>query len=186
MIPRGIDKQAAIRMVRRLPAPCFVRRERSMIRTVLSAAVLAVAIALPVRAQDMAGMTHGETAIAVSDVWASPSPGGNGAVYAMIMNGGTAADRLVAVKSDLAAAVELHAMTEEGGVMQMRKVDGVDVPAGGMVMLESGGTHIMLIGLKAPLREGTTGTLTFVFEHAGEVSADLTVRAGARGGHDHH
>ncbi|BCW87292.1 hypothetical protein sos41_04210 [Alphaproteobacteria bacterium SO-S41] len=155
-----------------------------MIRTFLAAAFLA--IALPAEAHDMASMTHGETAIAVSDVWANAAPGSNGAVYAMIMNGGAAADRLIAVKSDLAAAVELHAMSEEGGVMQMRKVDGVDVPAGGMVMLESGGTHIMLIGLKAPLREGTTGTLTFVFEHAGDVSAELTVRAGGSGGHDHH
>ena len=157
-----------------------------MIRTLLCAALLAIAV--PAGAHDMGGAAHGEhaeAAIAVSDVWANASPGGNGAAYAMIMNGGAAADRLVAVKSDLAAAIELHAMSEEGGVMQMRKLGAVDVPAGGMVMLESGGTHIMLIGLKAPLREGMTGTLTFVFEHAGEVTADLTVRAGG-GGHDHH
>lgn len=158
-----------------------------MIRTFLCAALLAVAV--PATAHDMGGAAHGEhaeAAMAVSDVWASPSPGGNGAAYAMIMNGG-AADRLIAVKSDLAAAVELHTMSEDGGIMQMRKIDAVDVPAGGMVMLESGGTHVMLIGLKAPLREGMTGTLTFVFEHAGEVNAELTVRAGGSGGgHEHH
>jgi hypothetical protein len=73
--------------------------------------------------------------------------------------------------------------------MRMRPVDAVEVPAGGEAVLEPGGLHVMLIGLKAPLEEGDSFALRLVFEDAGEVEVVTTIEdiahGGAGTGHDH-
>ncbi len=154
--------------------------------------VLAAALALsalPAFAHDMAGTDHAPAAvgtITVGDAMISATPGPNAAAYATILNAGGEADRLIAVKSEIAEATELHEMAMAGDVMQMRAIDGVDIPAGGTVKLESGGMHIMLIGLTAPLEDAHSATLIFVFAKAGEVAVDMLVhKAGAEGGHAH-
>jgi periplasmic copper chaperone A len=73
-------------------------------------------------------------------------------------------------------------------VMKMRAIEAVDVPAHGEAVLEPGGLHIMLIGLKAPLEEGKSFALTLEFENAGELEVMTTIEdiAHAGGsGHDH-
>lgn len=125
-------------------------------------------------------------ALVISSISVPETPGGNGAVYLTIRNAGTA-DRLTAARSDLSAAVELHTMSMDGAVMEMRKVDGLDVPANGALIFGPGGNHIMLIGLKAPLRAGVAGTVILVFDHQGEVAVPLIVSARSEGGgHDRH
>lgn len=104
-----------------------------------------------------------------------------GGGYAHIRNGGTAADRLVAVQADVARSVELHTMSMDGDVMRMRQVDGIEVPAGQAVELKPGGLHMMFMGLKAPLKAGDAFPATLTFEKAGEVKVTLKVEAaGAR------
>jgi periplasmic copper chaperone A len=61
--------------------------------------------------------------------------------------------------------------------MKMRPLDGVEVPAGGTAEFSPGADHIMLIGLKAPLKAGDRFALTLRFEKAGEVAADVAVVA---------
>lgn len=124
-------------------------------------------------------------AISIDGAWArGAAAGGNGAVYARFANHGPA-DRLIAVKGDIAAAIEIHTMTTTDGVMQMRKVDALDIPANGTAEMKSGGYHVMLIGLTRALNEGESVDLTFVFENAGE--ATLAVPVGKAGGaHDRH
>ncbi len=126
--------------------------------------------------------------VRVEGAWARAAiAGGNGAAYASLVNDTDAADRLIAVKGDVAKAIEIHEMTMTDGVMQMRKIDGLDVPAKGRAELAPGGNHIMLIGLTAALTEGETLSLTFVFEKAVEVVVQLPVgKAGASDAHDHH
>jgi len=63
----------------------------------------------------------------------------------------------------------------EGDVMKMREVEAIELPAGKTVELKPGGLHIMLMGLKAPLKAGSSVPLTLKFEKAGEVSVKLTV-----------
>jgi hypothetical protein len=63
----------------------------------------------------------------------------------------------------------------EGNMMKMHKVDAVEVPAGQAVGFASGGLHVMLIGLKAPLVEGNTFPLTLHFEHAGAVTVEVVI-----------
>jgi copper(I)-binding protein len=100
----------------------------------------------------------------------------NGASYMMIQNSG-AADKLLKAESDAAETVELHTVTNEGGMMQMRPVPSIDVPANGSVELKPGGFHVMLIGLKQELKPGETVTIKLTFEKAGVVQVQAPVRA---------
>ncbi|MBM3558545.1 MAG: copper chaperone PCu(A)C [Alphaproteobacteria bacterium] len=99
----------------------------------------------------------------------------NGGAYLTVENKGTTADRLLAVRGDVAGKIELHTHTMKDGVMQMRPVEAIDVPAGGKVELKPGGLHVMLLGLKAPLVKGEHFPLTLVFERAGEVPVEVVV-----------
>jgi copper(I)-binding protein len=67
---------------------------------------------------------------------------------------------LVGASSPVCKVVQLHSMTSEGGMMRMREVKAIELPAGKRVNLRESGYHLMLIGLKAPLKEGETVPLT--------------------------
>jgi copper(I)-binding protein len=72
----------------------------------------------------------------------------------------------------------------DDGVMKMRKLEKLGIPAGGSALLKPSGDHIMLFGLKAPLKEGDLLPITLVFEKAGEVKIDATIEpVGAKGPH---
>lgn len=113
----------------------------------------------------------------VSDAWARPTVQGQsaGGGYLRIENKGGAADRLLSATADVSVRTELHSMTMDGDVMRMRQVEAIDVPAGGTVELKPGGLHLMFMGLKAPLKAGTTFALTLRFEKAGEVKVQAQV-----------
>jgi copper(I)-binding protein len=114
--------------------------------------------------------------------WARATPGQaqNGAAYLTIVSPTT--DRLTAVSSSVAKKAELHTMTTEGGVMRMRPLTAIDIPAGQTVTLSPGGTHIMLLGLTQPLREGQSFPLTLSFDHAGQREVTVVIeKAGAMG-----
>lgn len=99
-----------------------------------------------------------------------------GALYLTVTNTGTEADRLLAVSTDVAAQCEIHMSETSGDVMIMRGVDGVAIPPGSSVSLAPKGTHVMLMGLKAPLRKGTTFPATLRFEKAGDVAIEVAVQ----------
>lgn len=102
----------------------------------------------------------------------------NGAAYLTVTNNGTAADRIVAAESPVAGRVELHTHeVDAAGVMRMRQVEAIELPAGETVGLRPGGLHVMLIGLADRLVEGETFPLTLVLEQAGEVDLEVTVEA---------
>jgi len=85
-------------------------------------------------------------------------------------------DRLLAASATVATQVELHSMSMEGDVMHMREVDAIDLPAGKTVELKPGGLHIMLLGLKAPLKAGERFALKLKFAKAGDVTLDVPVQ----------
>ncbi|MFM2448447.1 MAG: hypothetical protein RIS44_897 [Pseudomonadota bacterium] len=127
-------------------------------------------------------------AIDIGHPWARPTAAGQkaGGGYLKLTNAG-GADRLVSVSSDVSDSVELHTMSMDGTVMRMRQVDGIDLPAGQTVELKPGGFHIMFIGLKAPLKEGSKFPVKLKFEKAGEVVVDVKVQQpkGAAAEHKH-
>jgi copper(I)-binding protein len=110
--------------------------------------------------------------------WTRATAGKVGAGFVEIVNAGKAGDRLVSASSTAAEKVEIHTMSMDGGIMRMRPLaDGVAVPAGATTRLQPGGNHLMLIGLKAPLTEGSMVPLTLNFAKAGPVKVTLKVEA---------
>lgn len=104
-----------------------------------------------------------------------------GGGYLVIRNKASAADRLISATSPASARVEIHEMSMEKDVMRMREVKSIAVPAKGAVELKPGGYHLMLIELKAPLKQGDKVPVTLRFEKAGEVRAELEVESVASG-----
>lgn len=115
--------------------------------------------------------------IVVEQAWARASilKSRPGVAYLMIRNEGSATDRLVAVTSPLAGAVAIHASEISGGTMRMHAMEHLEIPPGRQVTLKPGGMHLMLMGLREPLREGDRLPIVLEFEHAGrlEVSAQV-------------
>ena len=101
-------------------------------------------------------------------------PSRPGAAWLTIRNTGEA-DRLVGAESPAAERVELHTHIHEDGVMMMRRVDAIQVPAGGEAALEPGGDHLMLFNLKAKFAPGDTFPLTLIFDNAGRVTVEMRV-----------
>jgi hypothetical protein len=105
-----------------------------------------------------------------------PGGAGNGAVYVTITNRGGGSDALVSATTDAAVTVELHETVQESGVMKMRPLPRVDVPAGGRLEMKPGGHHIMLLGLKRDLKPGDTVSVTLTFDKAGPMTVEAPVR----------
>jgi periplasmic copper chaperone A len=120
--------------------------------------------------------------IATSAAWARPTPPGatTGAVYVTLTNRGRVADALVSATSPAAAKVEFHSMSMAGGIMRMAPIAGPQaIGPGASLKFGPGGSHIMLIGLKGPLKAGAHVRLTLTFAKAGAVTVDAPVRADA-------
>jgi len=130
-----------------------------------------------------AGAAAAQTgSVEVKNAWARATPGKaeNGAAYLTVES--PTGDRLTAVSTPVASKAELHTMTMEGGVMKMRPLTGIDLPAGQPVTLKPGSDHIMLLGLKQPLRPGDSVPLTLTFAKGGRREVNATVeKAGAMG-----
>lgn len=89
--------------------------------------------------------------------------------------------KVVAASSPLAAVVEIHEMKMEDGVMKMRAVDALPLPAGQPVALKPGSYHVMLMGLKAPIKAGETVPLTLTVEGEDKQRSNVEIKAEARG-----
>ena len=124
--------------------------------------------------------------VTVAHPWARATPEGQkvGAAFAEIKTDKDTSDRLIGVSSPVAANGEVHSMTMEGDVMKMRRLDGIDLKPGQSLVLKPMADHIMLLGLKEPLKEGDLVKLTLTFEKAGPIEVEGTVEApGAMGPH---
>lgn len=117
--------------------------------------------------------------LVIRQVWsrATFASGANGAVYLEIDNNGAAADRLVDVASPVAGMAHLHTTEMQGDMASMKAMDGLDIPAGGKVVLKPQADHIMLMGLSQQLKQGNDFPLTLRFEKAGTVAVQAHVEA---------
>jgi periplasmic copper chaperone A len=115
--------------------------------------------------------------IVVEKPWARATPKGAevGSGYLAIQNNGAAPDRLTGGTADF-ATVEIHQMSSDNGVSQMRELkDGLNIPAKGTVGLSPGGYHLMFTHLTHPLMKGESIKATLNFEHAGPVEVEFSV-----------
>ena len=124
--------------------------------------------------------------------YATPTPPGavNGAAYLRgIRNTGDHADRLIGASTPAARTVEIHrSVIDARNVMRMRAIDGIDLLPKAEVQLRHGGEyHLMLVGLKQPLKDGDRFPMTLRFEKAGEREVMVWVQTprSASGTHQH-
>lgn len=92
----------------------------------------------------------------------------------------TAGGRLVAARSPVAGTVEIHEMRMDGDIMRMRAVPALDLPAGQVVELKPGGYHVMLMGLRQPMKAGDVVPVTLVVEGRDGKREDIEVKAEVR------
>ena len=148
-------------------------------RASLGLALVALAgLALATQAADAPAPRASASA---QDAWlrATP-PGATVAAGYLTLVGGERPARLVGASCECAARVELHATLDQEGMTSMRPVAGVDVPARGRVALAPMGTHLMLVGLGAPLVAGQRVRLVLSFADGSSVPVEAMVRpAGA-------
>jgi copper(I)-binding protein len=140
-------------------------------------AFLSLALALAISAAPALAQEFKAGDIVIESPWARATPKGTevGSGYLMIQNKGAAPDRLTGGTADF-AAVEVHQMTSENGVSQMRELkDGLTIPAHGSVTLSPGGYHLMFTHLAHPLTKGESVKATFNFEHAGPLEVEFKV-----------
>jgi len=124
--------------------------------------------------------------VEIKEAWARATPAGThtGAAYVTLQS--PTGDRLTGASTPVAKTAEIHSMTMDNGVMKMRQVEGIDVPAGQPVTLKPGGYHIMLMGLTQPLKQGQTFPLTLTFAKAGSENVTVTVeKVGSMGPGNH-
>ena len=115
-------------------------------------------------------------AVAPADALCRPTPNGRDATGCYVTLTASRDDRLVSVSSPMAAQAEIHEMKLENGIMSMRELTtGLALPAGEAVALKPGGNHIMLLGLKSPLKTGETVSVTLNFEKAGPIGVRARV-----------
>lgn len=99
-----------------------------------------------------------------------------GAAYLRIHNTGERDKTLVAAFSPAADAVELHTHIDDAGVLRMRQVREIVVPAGSEVAFKPGGYHVMLIGLPLPLLAGDKVVITLGFADGSGKTVEAIVR----------
>ena len=157
----------------------------------MSARVLLLAMAAAVGFGGPAAQAapSGDIALANPQIRASLGKSPNTAAYVTIRNSGPRPDRLVSAACTCAARLELHTHQAQGGIARMARVPAIPVPARGQAVLAPGGAHLMLFGLKQPVREGADPALTLVFERAGKVAvrfhATSRIDAAASARHAH-
>lgn len=150
-----------------------------IIRNTLVAALFGVAVAAPSWAQTT-----------VKNPWVRGTVAQQKATGLFAQITSAAGGKLVAVSSPLAGVAEIHEMSMVDGVMQMRAVPGVELPAGKTVELKPGGYHVMLLDLKRQVKAGQTVPVTLVVESKDgrreSIKVEATVQALGAAGHTGH
>lgn len=105
---------------------------------------------------------------------APPNAPATGA-FMVIRNGGSSDVKVVKADNPVSKVTELHNHINEGGVMKMRPVSDIPIKAGGEAVLKPGSLHVMLIDLKAPMKEGDVVPITLTFADGSSKQVDAKV-----------
>lgn len=130
-----------------------------------------------------AGTTFAQQGIAnpvISDVWVKATVPGSTVSAAYMQIKSATPLKLVKAASPAAGIVEIHDMKMKDGVMEMKAMDALDVPAGTTVELKPGSVHVMMMKVKKPISKGDKVPLTLTFEGAGSKPVVVTLDAIAR------
>jgi copper(I)-binding protein len=116
--------------------------------------------------------------IAIEQPWARATAGPmpNGTAYLTLFNRGKTLDRLIAAATPAAKRVRFHTHLMDSGIMKMRPVSTIELASNSSTVLQPSGLHIMLFGLKRPLKKGDSFQLNLTFERAGQIALNVNVR----------
>jgi periplasmic copper chaperone A len=111
------------------------------------------------------------------NLWARATPPGStvGVVYGELISDRD--DELISISTSAAERAEVHMTSNEGGTMKMRPMTAIALPAEKRISFRSGGMHVMLMGLRAPLKAGETIAVTLRFRDAPELIVSAKVLA---------
>jgi hypothetical protein len=118
--------------------------------------------------------------VTVKDAWVRPTIGAGTATAGYFEITSAKPAKLVGAQTPVAPSAELHEMKMDGDVMRMRAVDVVPLPAGQPVTFRPNGLHVMITGLKAPLKAGDSVPLTLLVEGADGKRERVEVKASVR------
>ncbi len=159
------------------------RRRRFLARVhgeeILAATLFALCL-LIVSAQHLLAHEYKVGGLLIDHPWTRATPLGSdmGAGFLAIHNSGDTADRLLSAAAPFTRRVELQEMTMKDGLMRMMPIKGgLEIPAGGTLVLEPSGHHLVFIDLKEQLKEGEMLDATLTFEKAGKVKIQYKVEA---------
>jgi copper(I)-binding protein len=138
-------------------------------KSVITAAFLAIGFSQVAFAQ-----------VTVKDAWVRATVPQQKATGAFMQITSPTDAKLVEARSPAAGVVEIHEMKMDNNVMKMRAVENLALPAGKPVELKPGGYHVMLMDLKAQVKEGDTVPLTLVFEGKDKKRETVEVKAAAK------
>lgn len=115
--------------------------------------------------------------ITVTDPWCRPTPNAAKVAGCYVTLTSASDDVLTGISTDLASMPQIHEMKHEDGMMKMAHLEnGLPLPAGQKVELKPGSNHVMLMGLKAPLVEGTSAKMTLNFAKAAPITVEAAIR----------
>jgi copper(I)-binding protein len=100
----------------------------------------------------------------------------NSAAFMQLQNNSTTKHAIIKAESPVSNVVELHTHINEGGIMKMRQIKQIDVPAQGTTTLKPGGLHVMFLGLKSDLKPGQSVPVTLIFEDGSKTTIHAQVR----------
>ena len=136
------------------------------------AALLSLALAGAAEAQTVKA---GQLTLSGLQLRATPAGLPTSAAYLTIENHGKSADKLLDVDCGCADSAMVHKTETRNGISSMSMVGDVAIPAGGKVEFRPDGLHVMLVGVKGPLKAGSTQVMTLRFQKAGKVKAPFRV-----------
>lgn len=105
---------------------------------------------------------------------APPNAQASGA-FMVLKNGSDREIKLVKAENPASKFTELHTHINDNGVMRMRQVPDIVIPAKGEAVLKPGGLHVMLINMKAPLSEGQVVPFTLTFDDGSSKQVEVKV-----------
>jgi copper(I)-binding protein len=148
-----------------------------MIRTIsLIVAAGAVITACSSGEEKAASSETAASAVVVTDVLCRPTPNGRQVTGCYMTLTSPVDDTLVSVESPVAALAQVHETRMESNMMMMRELEaGLPLPAGEAVELKPGGNHLMLHGVREPIRSSQTVPLTLTFAKAAPVEVTASV-----------
>lgn len=121
-----------------------------------------------------------QSSVEIKDPWVRATVAQQKATGAFMQLTAKSEAKLVEARSPVAGVVEIHEMAMDNNVMKMRQIPGLALPAGQLVELKPGGYHVMLLDLKAQVKEGDVVPVTLVFEGKDGKRETVEVKAPAR------